>query len=258
MGLFDFLNPQPAPVPEPAATLEALLAQAARDPAFQPEFYRRLLLEQLVVITGYNPAQVVSGSHATEPGETMQIASWEDGRVPIFTSTNRIFDKQVIRQQVSLAHLKGRDLLEMLRGKTLLLNPYSDYGKELLPNEVTHLLDGTVLDTGHTITVEKATTVLLGQPAVYPTELVQALARLLAQQPRVRAAHLAWLHNPSSDVPPHYLICLDVEGEMRAISQQVGFVAQQFLQPHEIIDIVQAGQSSFTDYFHSVPPFYQR
>ena len=258
MGLLDSLNSQPDPVPEPAATLEALLAQAAGDPAFQPEFYRRLLLEQLVVLSGDAPADDPPGRRTLEAGTTLRIASLPDGRVPIFTSTARIFDKGVVTHQVNYTQLKGRNLLEMLRGKTLVLNPYSDYGKVLLPIEVAQLLEGKVLDTGRTITVEKATTVLLGQPAVYPTKMVQALQRLLHQQPRVRAAYLAWLHDPSSADPPHYLICLDVEGEMRAISQQAGHVANQFLQPHEILDIVQARQNSFTDYFDSVAPFYRR
>lgn len=258
MGLFDFLKPRPAPAPEPAATLEALLAQAARDPAFQPEFYRRLLLEPLVVITGGEPTEAEPRRIELPPGEKVRIVSLPDGRVPIFTSTARIFDKQVITHQVQYMQFKGRDLLELMQDKTLVLNPYSDYGKELLPAEVERLLAGTVLDTGRTITVQKATEVLIGQPAVYPTELVQALARLLAQQPRVRAAYLGWLHNPASPEPPHYLICLDVEGELRAISQQVGYVAQQFLKPQEIVDIVQLEQGGLTDYFLTTKPFYER
>jgi len=257
MGLFDFLKKQ-APLPEPAATLDELLVQAASDPAMRPELYRRLLLEPLVVVTGNKPTAVEPRRFTVEAGETMHISGWDDGRMPIFTTAERIFDKGIVKHEVSIAQLKGRDLLELLRGKTLLLNPYSDYGKELLPAEVERMLAGTVLDTGHTITVQKQTKVLLGQPAVYPTEMVQALSRLLSQQPRVRAAYLGWIHDPTAPEPPHYIICLDIEGERRAVSQQMGYVAQQFLQPEEIIDIVQAGQSSLTDYFLTTKPFYER
>lgn len=253
MGLFDLLKP--ASAPGPAATLDELLVQAAHDPAMQPEFYRRLLAEPLVVISG-SAAEV--RSRTMQPGDTLQIASLADGRLPVFTSTARIFDNGVVQQQVSYTQLKGRNLLELVQGATLVLNPYSDIGKELLPDEVARLLDGTLLDTGRSLTVQQPTTVQLGQPAVYPTALVQALARLLSQQPRVRAAYLGWILDPASGEPPHYIICLDIEGESRAVSQQIGYVAQQFLQPHEIIDIVQADQSSLTDYFRSTTPFYQR
>ena len=256
MGLFDFWKPKPAAVPEPAATLEELLAQAATDPACQPEFYRRLLLEPLVIITAGNPATARPGSYVAD-GSAIEVACWEDGRIPVFTTPARIFDKGKVTQQVIYSQLKGRALLEMLRGKTLLLNPYSDFGKELVPAEIDRLLAGTILHTGIRLTVEKAMQVYIGQPAVYPTGMVQALARLLSQQPRVRAAYLAWIHDPAAPEPPHYIICLDVEGEMRTISQQAGFVAQKFLAKEEIIDIVQADQSSLTDYFRQTKPFYE-
>ena len=258
MGFFDFLKPKskPAAVPEPAATLEELLAQAATDPAYQPEFYRRLLLEPLIFVATDDPDQPEPEAEE-EDGASMQIACWEDGRIPIFTTPARIFDKGVIVDEQAHYAMKGRNLLEMLRDKTLLLNPYSDFGKEFTPAEIARILAGTILHTGTRLTVQEATTVRIGQPANYPTDMVQALVRLLSQQPRVRAAYLAWIHDPAAPEPPHYIICLDVEGEMRTISQQVGFVAQKFLAKQEIIDIVQADQSSLTDYFRQTKPFYE-
>ena len=115
-----------------------------------------------------------------------------------------------------------------------------------------------MLDTGQTLVAQQAAQVLLGQPAVYPTEMVRALARLLAQQPRVVAACLGWIHDPAGPMPPHYIICLDVEGEMTATAKETGFVAQQFLGKGEFMDIVQADKSSLTDYFRSTKPFYER
>ncbi len=260
MGFFDFLKPKRRPsLPfSPAATLVELLAQAAQDPAYLPEFYRRLLLEPLVVITANDPAGGTENTSVADGSTALPVVAWEDGRIPIFTDPDRIFDKGVIAHQVSFAQMKGRTLLETLRGATLLLNPYSDYGKTFLPDEVARILAGTVLATGERLTVQQKTKVLIGQPAVYPTQMVQALARLLSQQPRVKAAYLGWIHDPASPVPPHYIICLDVEGEMQSISKETGFVAQQFLKKEEVIDLVQAGQSSLTEYFEQTDPFYER
>ncbi len=250
MGIFDFLKPDPTVAPEPAATLEELLIQAAADPAYRPEFYRRLLLEPLFFFSTGDP-------DTTRESNPMLISYLKDGRVPIFTSPARIFDKGVVTSAVAQYQMKGRDLLEMLPGKTLMLNPYSDFGKELVPVEIEQLLAGTVLSTGDQIKLEKDTQITIGQPAVYPTEMVQALARLLSQQPRVRAAYLAWMHNPASSEPPHYIICLDTEGKMGAISNEVAFVAQQFLGKTEILDIMQADNSNLADYFQQTKPFYE-
>ena len=260
MSFFDFLRSKPRPEQSfsPGVTLAELLAQATQDPAYIPEFYRRLLLEPLVVITAYDPA-VTSETISVADGSTaLNVVTWDDGRIPIFTDSSRIFDKGVIHHQVSFAQMKGRALLETLRGATLLLNPYSDHGKTLLPDEVARILAGTILATGQRLTVQQKTKVLIGKPAVYPTQMTQALARLLSQQPRVKAAYLGWIHDASGSVPPHYIICLDVEGEMQSISKETGFVAQQFLGKDEIIDLVQAGQSSLTAYFERTTPFYER
>ncbi|AWM32279.1 enhanced serine sensitivity protein SseB C-terminal domain-containing protein [Hymenobacter nivis] len=260
MGWFDFLKRKSCAEPplDPGATLEALLGQAAADPAYRPEFYRRLLLEELVVITDENPATLVPGTSIADGSTTMRIFCWEDGRIPVFTTPDRIFDGEVIKHRVAYAQMKGRALFETLPGATLVLNPYSASGKELLPDEVVRILAGTVLDTGQTLVAQPAAQVLLGHPAVYPTEMVRALARLLAQQPRVVAAYLGWIHDPAGPVPPHYIFCLDVEGEMTAIAKETGFVAQQFLDKGALVDIVQADKSSLTDYFRSTKPFYER
>lgn len=262
MGFFDFLKPKPVPALAPAATLEELLAQAVSNPAYQPEFYRRLLVEPLVVLTAGDPATAEEQRYVSD-GSPLQIVCWEDGTIPVFTTPARIFDQDVRQKQVVYNQLKGRAMLQMLRGKVLLLNPYSDHSKELLPAEVDGILDGTVLGTLHTTILTKPTELQLAQPRVLPTEMLRALASLLDQQPRVRAAYFSLMRDPHSLESPQYLIYLDIEGNIRAIAQQVNFVAKQFVQPHEGITIMQANSdaadaTSLAAYFRKITPFYQR
>jgi len=40
--------------------------------------------------------------------------------------------------------MAARDFLELTRGADVLLNPGSDYGKELLASEIESLLDGSI------------------------------------------------------------------------------------------------------------------
>lgn len=260
MGFFDFLKkPRSGAATDfsPAADLGELLAQAAHNPAYQPEFYRRLLLDDLVVVSEEVPA---APQHATlAAGASVRLHTLPDGRVPVFTSTARIFDGGVVQEQVGFLQMKGRALLEMVQRSGVVLNPNSATSKALTPAEIQSLLDGTVLQTGHSLTVTEDTQVLIGQPAVYPQAMVDALTTLLGQQPRVVAAYLAWLHVPTSGEPPHYVLGLEVEGSMQAISREAGFVAQQFLSEQEVIDIMQVAEGSgLTSYFRSTKPFYER
>ncbi|GAA4022500.1 enhanced serine sensitivity protein SseB [Hymenobacter glaciei] len=260
MGLFDFLKRQPEAIPGPAfeatATLEELLKLATSDPAYRPEFYRRILVEPLVVITDENPEQVVTQQTTLSAGSTLRVQAFPDGSVPVFTSPERIFDGEGPQAKVAYVQMKGRNLMETLHGATLVLNPYSEVVKQMPPEEIAQILAGTMLDIGKQVTIQKDTQVLLGQPAVYPTAMTEGLARLLSQEPRVRAAYLGWIHDPADSLPPHYILCLDVEGEMAAIARQVGYVGQQFLGPNEPLDIVQADESSLTSYFRETTPFY--
>ncbi|MCC8408623.1 enhanced serine sensitivity protein SseB C-terminal domain-containing protein [Mucilaginibacter sp. UR6-1] len=263
MGIFDWLKTKkevsaPLEVPEPANRLEAVLQKAASEPAYRLEFYQLLLSEDLVVIT--QDTGLPEGSFIAEENTTISIATLSDGRVPVFTSTDRIFDKGVIRHQVPFVAMKGKDLFKMTSGAKFILNPYSDYGKELLAEEITNMLNGTVLEPVHQqITVEKETQVLIGQPASYPEKLVESLKILLATKPAVKAAFLAFIHDPSSGIEPHYIIGLDMDSADQTVNNEVGFLAQSHLGPGEIVDLILVSKDNgISSYFRSTTPFYKR
>lgn len=52
----------------------------------------------------------------------------------------RYFDKGIVKEQVEVLEVRSEDIFNFFKGATLVLNPYSDYGKELLPNEIEGLL----------------------------------------------------------------------------------------------------------------------
>jgi hypothetical protein len=157
--------------------------------------------------------------------------------------------------------LKGEDLLNMTKGATLILNPYSDYGKELLPAEIDQMLNGTILTASHQkITIEKETSVQLGQPANYPTEIVNALSGLFSRHPNVKAAYLGWIFNPSSGQPAHYIFAIDGNGDLQSVTDEAGFIAQQYLKPEEIVDFLRLNnKGGINDYFlKETKPFYMK
>lgn len=115
--------------------LDALIDQAARDPALELKFLRALLGAELFV---HLPL-------SDDSGKTHLIQfTRADGLpvIPVFTT----WEKASLAAQgaVRVGNCMGRDLLEATRGATLMLNP-NDISTTLYPEEIAALLDhGTV------------------------------------------------------------------------------------------------------------------
>lgn len=259
MGLFDIFKKKPAQTASNDLTLETLVQKAATEPAFRAEFYKRLLSDELVVIT--EKSGLPEGNHTLEHDTKVNIVSFADGKIPVFTSTERIFDKGVVKEQVEFMQMKGENLFRLAKGATFLLNPYSDYGKELLSDEVEKMLSGNILNVNaKTITIQKETKVQIGQPTKYPTDIINSLKVLFADKPNIKAAYLGWIYNPDSGEPPHYIFGLDADGDIQSVTQEAGFTAQQFLGEDELVDFILVdNKSGVSSYFlKSVEPFYKR
>lgn len=145
MGLFDLFKKKKTDSTFPENELERSLMQAASDLSARKQFYQKLIWNQLYVLTD---AQSVSqeGIQTLEENTTVRFVTFEDGQIPIFTATNRFFDKGIIKQEVPYMVLKGQDLFGVAKGATFILNPYSDYGKQLLPEEIENMMNGTIYD----------------------------------------------------------------------------------------------------------------
>jgi hypothetical protein len=260
MGFLDNLfKKKDAPQPKDNR-LEEALKRAAGEPAWRKTFYELLLSEKLVVIT--SGASDTDEDGVLKAGSTVSFASYPDGKIPVFTSVARVFDKQVIKEQVHQMTIMGRDLFELAAGATFLLNPYSDYGKELLPDEIADLLNGTLFLPTNQITVEKETPVLIGQPKVYPDKVVASLKLVFTKYPAVSAAYLGWMHNPESEDPPHYVFAVEGTSDIEDAIQEAGFVCKEHL-PGQIFDLMRisgtAGATGIEGYFkESVKPFYKK
>ena len=156
--------------------------------------------------------------------------------------------------------MKGKDLFDLAKGATFLLNPYSDYGKELIPDEIEKMLSGDIFSPSRTITVEKKTEVQIGQPAKYPAEIVNALKQLFSNRPQIKTGYLGWIYDPASGQPPHYIFALDGDGDINNVTNEAGFTARQFLGQDEFVDFIKIDSNGgISDYFlKQTEPFYKR
>jgi tetratricopeptide (TPR) repeat protein len=145
MGLFDLFKKKKTESTFPENELEVSLMNAASDVAAQKAFYQKLLWSQLVVLNG-DPSNSKETTQAEDENMTIHLVAFDNKHVPVFTSPNRIFDKNIVKEEVSYMSIQGQALFEFAKGATFILNPYSDHWKELIPEEIENLMNGTIYD----------------------------------------------------------------------------------------------------------------
>jgi len=238
---------------------EMLLQKACTEPGYHPELMRRLLTEKLTILTNYSDRQ--AELNKTTDDREIGVFTFDDGRVPIFTSEERIFDKDVFSKNVTRLSGEGKYVLKLIKGKALTMNPYSEYGKEFSKEDIEHLLNGTYF-TANLIygEIKKNASVELSEPDRYPTEIVKSLIVLFSVKTDVFAAYVGWINDPAKDEPPHYIFAVDTEGDMKTLSSEAIFIAKQFLPVDEIVDFMQINKANeISNYFiKTIKPFYTK
>lgn len=245
----------------PENDLERSLIKAAADPSHRPQFFRDLLASDIFAISSGDEVAAIRDGVLQQGANVAIQASQRNGKdwLPIFSSLSRL--QQNLAAEANYLRLNAREFFELTSGAHVIFNPNCDYGKEFFPQEIAGLLDGSIYTPSKTATTQQGTRVLLGQPKIYPTELVKALSKLFARHRNVKAAYLAHYSNPDSGEPPHTLIGLDVEGESQAMFGEAAMVARAVLPPSELVDFtkVQSPEAGVSRYLvRETKPFYQR
>ena len=149
----------------------------------------------------------------------------------------------------------------MSKGTKLFLNPFSDFGKELLPGEVERILDGSILKPVHeTREIAKDTKIQLGVPSKYPTEIMAEMCNAFRNISTVVAAYVAWINVPNSGEPPHYIFALDIDGEYRDVAPKAGEIFEKYADQGSFADFIKIERSGgISEYFlKESTPFYQK
>lgn len=259
MGFLDKFKNKKATTNFPENELEMCLMKAASNYSGRKDFYSKLLLSDLIVISADNNS-VTNTKITLAAGTLIGLVHLQNGNLPVFTSKNRIFDKGLIKEQVSYMSMKGQDLFSFTKGSTLILNPFSDYGKELLPEEIERLLDGSIFNETHELIIEQPSPVQLGQPINYPHKIVMALTELFINRTKVKAAYLASIKMTESEENFHLIIGIDYEGQLTEISNETGPIVESHIKKGEIVDFIQIdNESDVSEYFiNKTKPFYLR
>ncbi|ACC98427.1 SseB family protein [Elusimicrobium minutum Pei191] len=252
MGIFNFLKKKPI-----QPDLYEALKKAASDPIYQGTFYDLLLEAMLIVIY---PKEDGTDRKTFQKGDKIAFIAFNDGKIPIFTSKERIFDNNVVKEKQNIYEIKGRDLFENAKGATFVLNPYSDHGKFLLPNEIESILSEQPRPgLSKQIKIDNPMKVLIGAPAKYPHDMLNALKDLFSTKLEVEAAYIGWIFNPATKEPPHYIFCIEAKGDIKPLTNEAGYIVSKFIGKSEFVDFIQKdGKAVLLDYFNTIEPFYKK
>lgn len=245
------------PVFEPTNILEELLLRAANEPEIRPPFYQALLGEEVLLITAPKEGDPL-GEVTVEAGTEIQLQMLHDGKIPVFTSQQRIYDNGSVEGEISFLRMRGADFFQMVQGADCALNPFSAVGKLLPADELADLLAGKLTGTGDP---DQGPQVMVGQPAEQPVALIEALGAHAATQPFIQAIYLAQLQMQDSPEPPRLLLAFLADTPDPAFLQELAPVMQDKLEGQQFVDLMLINPTSdepLNHYFQQIEPIYRR
>lgn len=242
---------------QPLNILEQLLVQAATEPQFRSPFYQALLGEELVVVMAPRE-DLEPGEITPTEGMEIQLQVLHDGKIPVFTAVERIFDNGAVPEgSVTYLRLRGHDFFTMVQGAECALNPFSAAGKLLAVEEIQALLAGQLFEAPPQQDVQ----VSLHQPAEEPVALKEALRTYAASTSFIEAIYLAEMqmqHNPAEQ---RLLLAFHADEQDPAFLQELGPVIQGNIGEAQFVDLMLIDPNSeepLIQYLLTTEPVYQR
>ncbi|MHC5201763.1 enhanced serine sensitivity protein SseB C-terminal domain-containing protein [Myroides sp. LJL119] len=237
-----------------------IIELASDQPEYRAVFYQKLLNNKVYVLvdSGYDTRNLTAGIDPNIP-----ILTFENQVIPIFTEKERIFDSGAINHEVDYIVVEARPFFEMSLGSPIIVNPFSRFYKELVPREISQMLNGSIFKPNQSDFVHVKMNAIIGKPSHEPSALLDDLRLLFAKNPLVSQAHIAWTDSQEMLVEPHYIIAVEANeypGEFKHIAQDISQTCKKHLEADQIIDIIKLEPGgNFSDYFYNQSTaFYQK
>jgi hypothetical protein len=246
----------------PQNELEAALVAAATDPSARPRFYEILSTSDLLVIDESPGPATGDGRQVLEAGRSLQLRQLDVGgvsHVPVFSSSARI--GAVVKTEVRFLAMNAKALFEIVGGSHVILNPGSQFGKQLTPDEMARVVDGSIFGPPSSEVVAEARQLLMGQPANYPTHLTNPLAAFFKTKKEVGAAFLAHVFDPKTGAAPHTMIGVDMDAgaDFDRLMGEAAIVLEGVVKEGEGVDFLRITSGGVSDYMtKQTKPFYRR
>ena len=236
--------------------LEKALVEAVKNPFSAPEFYRLLLESDLLVLGSAEGQEEAQEQFSLAPGGNLKLVTGlKDGSqyLPVFSSLARM--QEFVTQESKYLSVNGRALLELTRGGPIILNPASQYGKELSPQQVHQLLGGPAPRSEERMVVGEAD---------YPMPLVQALTSVFAARPDIETAWMIQVTFADRAKEPHPLVGIELDskrgGDWPSLMQAIQAAAETQV-PGMVFDLQRVDRrnpAGMTSALIQAMPFYRR
>ena len=216
--------------------LELLMQELFQDSSRMGDFYGMLLSSELFVLTA--KADVVEGRSILKKETEVELINYhmEDGTpfVPIFTSLSEL--ERSIPTDLSYMSLKVWNLFSIIRGSHIVINPASELGLQLDPDNIEEILH----HFGATeTTIDSDTTYQMGLPVVDPVDFKNALSEVFRGDSRIHSAYFCLMINQKSGNRSFLVgVVFRPEQEYRGIFNIAGPAAGKFLPEDHNIDFI--------------------
>ncbi|WP_010253691.1 enhanced serine sensitivity protein SseB C-terminal domain-containing protein [Myroides injenensis] len=239
--------------------LAKIIEEAGNKPEYRAVFYERILADNLYLLveSGTNTSNLTNGIDPNIP-----IITFANGVIPVFTAPDRIYDGGAITEEIDYIKVPGSAFFEMTIGNSIIVNPFSKVYKELIPMEISEMLNGTIFKPNHSPILHTKMNALIGEPQETPEELLQELINAYSQENEVASAYLGRTFNEKVDSAPHYIIAIEpIEGctNFRPLASLTSDICKPFLHDNsEVIDIIKLEKGgNFSEFFYEQSsPFY--
>ncbi|MBW8707688.1 MAG: enhanced serine sensitivity protein SseB C-terminal domain-containing protein, partial [Alphaproteobacteria bacterium] len=161
--------------------------------------------------------------------------------------------QEFVKTESKFLSIRGRDLLDITRGAPVILNPASEYGKELSAREVVQLLDGMGAGIPQYSIEEE-----------YPQALVETLASVFAARADVAAAWMVKVRFSDQGGERHPLVGIEMDsaigGDWPSLIKAIEDAAQTGV-PGMVFDLHRVDRANpigLTEALLNAPPFYVR
>ncbi len=236
-------------------SLSELFEQAFKNPALRLDFYKRLAVEELIILT-------TEGEKMDNSDEVKwEIMTFKEGEIPLFTSKEKMLEKGVVPENQPHLSLKLAQIFSATKGAKYWLNPFSQVNKVLTEGEVEHCITGKIAESVNVASKSGSfpQRVRLSIPSYCPQEMVDAIKAKLVEFPSVKEVYIAYMENAEdpNDVPRYVL---GVHGGLNAeIAQAIGKTVAPFLKGKGDLNIMPIGnekENGLDAYFFSTKPIY--
>jgi hypothetical protein len=240
---------------EPNNVLEQLLLNAATMPEFRPGFYQALLNEEVLVVTIPKEGEPM-GEVTPVEGMEIQLQVLNDGKIPVFTSKERIFEADTEEGSLPFMRLRGLDFFQMVQGADCALNPFSTVGKLLPANEIAELLNSDLAQAP-----AGNMQVMLGPATEEHAPLIEALRGFALSKPQVETAHVAMVHFQDGTSPSRLLLAFYTDDNDPSFLEEMGPMVQGNIKESDLVDVMVLDKNSdepLNQYFLQAEPVYKR